>query len=185
MSSNFALTRSTQGCLTCKQRRKKCDETKPRCQRCVKGEFECLGYAPRTVVLKQRQNNPAKQEENAVVLKRSDHAPVAFLKTPDAEPMSNEDVTSFIKSQFVRLSHRIFRPFPFPIERGVTWRVNNSDIMRWTMFIGARILQAVLDGTSKEQYAGWISRFHAYVLASVGLDSEFSRLRAQLSSLQD
>ncbi|KAG9078136.1 hypothetical protein FS749_009900, partial [Ceratobasidium sp. UAMH 11750] len=57
--------------------------------------------------------------------------------------------------------------------------------MRWTMFIGARILQAVLDGTSKEQYAGWISRFHAYVLASVGLDSEFSRLRAQLSSLQD
>lgn len=26
------------------RRRKKCDETKPVCARCTKGEFDCLGY---------------------------------------------------------------------------------------------------------------------------------------------
>lgn len=33
------------GCLTCKNRRVKCDETKPQCLRCVKGNFRCEGYA--------------------------------------------------------------------------------------------------------------------------------------------
>lgn len=32
------------GCLTCKQRRLKCDETKPTCQRCLKSGRECAGY---------------------------------------------------------------------------------------------------------------------------------------------
>ncbi|KAH7335987.1 hypothetical protein B0J17DRAFT_60711 [Rhizoctonia solani] len=31
-------------CLTCKRRRKKCDQGRPACQRCMKGGFECLGY---------------------------------------------------------------------------------------------------------------------------------------------
>lgn len=32
------------GCLTCKSRRLKCDETKPCCQRCLKSGRECAGY---------------------------------------------------------------------------------------------------------------------------------------------
>ncbi|KAG8683456.1 hypothetical protein FRC08_014275, partial [Ceratobasidium sp. 394] len=31
-------------CLTCRRRRKKCDQTRPFCERCTKGKFECLGY---------------------------------------------------------------------------------------------------------------------------------------------
>ncbi|KAG9091305.1 hypothetical protein FS749_016642 [Ceratobasidium sp. UAMH 11750] len=135
--------------------------------------------------LNQRQNNPTKRDENAIILKRSDHTPIPFLKTPGAEPISNEDIVSFIKSQHVRASHRVFRPFPFSMEQAVTWRANSSDIMRWTMFAGAKIVQAMLDGTSKEQYANWINRFHGRVLASVDLNSEISALRARLSSLQD
>ncbi|KAF8601137.1 hypothetical protein BDV93DRAFT_558812 [Ceratobasidium sp. AG-I] len=38
-------SRSARGCLTCKQRRKKCDEIKPYCERCVSGGFLCLGYS--------------------------------------------------------------------------------------------------------------------------------------------
>ncbi|KAK2594962.1 hypothetical protein QQS21_007320 [Conoideocrella luteorostrata] len=34
------------GCLTCKKRKVKCDETKPCCQRCVKTGRVCDGYAP-------------------------------------------------------------------------------------------------------------------------------------------
>ncbi|KAF8606300.1 hypothetical protein BDV93DRAFT_604790 [Ceratobasidium sp. AG-I] len=31
-------------CLTCRRRRKKCGRQRPACERCVAGEFECLGY---------------------------------------------------------------------------------------------------------------------------------------------
>ncbi|KAH7409156.1 hypothetical protein BKA64DRAFT_388858 [Cadophora sp. MPI-SDFR-AT-0126] len=34
------------GCLTCKERRVKCDETKPACLRCLKFWGRCEGYAP-------------------------------------------------------------------------------------------------------------------------------------------
>ncbi|CAE6478703.1 unnamed protein product [Rhizoctonia solani] len=37
--------RSLRGCLTCKRRKKKCDEKKPKCERCLIGNFECLGYS--------------------------------------------------------------------------------------------------------------------------------------------
>ncbi|KAF8702650.1 maltose acetyltransferase, partial [Rhizoctonia solani] len=41
----FVPKRSTRGCLTCKRRRKKCDEQKPHCRRCIQGDFICLGYS--------------------------------------------------------------------------------------------------------------------------------------------
>ncbi|KAG8795809.1 hypothetical protein FRC12_009400 [Ceratobasidium sp. 428] len=37
--------RSKTGCLTCKNRRKKCDEARPMCQRCKRAGMECLGYS--------------------------------------------------------------------------------------------------------------------------------------------
>ncbi|CAE6360465.1 unnamed protein product [Rhizoctonia solani] len=37
--------RSRSGCLTCKSRRKKCDETKPFCQRCQHSGIQCTGYS--------------------------------------------------------------------------------------------------------------------------------------------
>ncbi|KAJ1303782.1 hypothetical protein OPQ81_008205 [Rhizoctonia solani] len=36
-----ASRRSTTGCTTCKTKRKKCDESKPKCQRCVNAGSEC------------------------------------------------------------------------------------------------------------------------------------------------
>ncbi|KAH7337998.1 hypothetical protein B0J17DRAFT_407932 [Rhizoctonia solani] len=38
------IIRSTNGCLTCRHRKKKCDETRPICIRCKDGDFECSGY---------------------------------------------------------------------------------------------------------------------------------------------
>ncbi|KAG8704826.1 hypothetical protein FRC09_003309 [Ceratobasidium sp. 395] len=128
-------------------------------------------------------NNAA--HESAIVLKRNNDAPSIIFKTPDRVLLSDEDVISFIASQHVRAAYTMFRPFPFTIEQAVTWRARSSDIMRWTMFIGAKVVQAVLDGTNKEQYAGWVNRFHDQVLASAGLDPEISSLRARLSSSLD
>ncbi|CAE6529154.1 unnamed protein product [Rhizoctonia solani] len=38
-------SRSKTGCLTCKTRRKKCDEQRPTCERCSRAKMECLGYS--------------------------------------------------------------------------------------------------------------------------------------------
>ncbi|KAI9811585.1 MAG: Maltose acetyltransferase [Pycnora praestabilis] len=39
--------RTKTGCLTCRRRKKKCDEQKPECQNCIRGGFVCEGYSPR------------------------------------------------------------------------------------------------------------------------------------------
>lgn len=36
--------RTRTGCRTCRKRRKKCDEAKPKCRNCLRGNFECAGY---------------------------------------------------------------------------------------------------------------------------------------------
>ncbi|KAF4126291.1 Acetyltransferase (isoleucine patch superfamily) [Geosmithia morbida] len=41
---NFS-NRTKTGCMTCRKRKKKCDETKPECQNCLKGGFVCTGYS--------------------------------------------------------------------------------------------------------------------------------------------
>lgn len=47
--------RVKKGCLTCRQRRVKCDERKPTCQRCQAANIECSGYqSPRKIPLKRR-----------------------------------------------------------------------------------------------------------------------------------
>ncbi|KAK7516171.1 fungal-specific transcription factor domain-containing protein [Phyllosticta citriasiana] len=39
--------RSKTGCITCRRRKKKCDETKPACMHCQKNNVVCEGYPPR------------------------------------------------------------------------------------------------------------------------------------------
>ncbi|KAK5010773.1 hypothetical protein LTR28_007869 [Elasticomyces elasticus] len=40
---NFS-NRTKTGCHTCRRRKKKCDETKPHCNNCIRGGFNCSGY---------------------------------------------------------------------------------------------------------------------------------------------
>ncbi|ORY62384.1 uncharacterized protein BCR38DRAFT_238859 [Pseudomassariella vexata] len=47
--------RTKTGCLTCRKRRIKCDETHPVCKNCQKSKRDCLGYDP---IFKQQQQHP-------------------------------------------------------------------------------------------------------------------------------
>ncbi|KAJ9143014.1 Transcriptional regulatory protein moc3 [Pleurostoma richardsiae] len=69
--------RTKTGCLTCRKRRIKCDETHPTCNNCKKSKRECLGYDP---IFKQPQSQatiqPASSSQSATA---SAGAPISNL----------------------------------------------------------------------------------------------------------
>lgn len=67
------FSRSTKtGCLTCRKRKKKCDEAKPKCQACSRGNFECAGYNDRVPRSKAKGSKapPAIQARAASIVLR-------------------------------------------------------------------------------------------------------------------
>lgn len=42
--SRASVPRSKRGCISCRQRRVKCDEERPICRRCIRAEIQCAGY---------------------------------------------------------------------------------------------------------------------------------------------
>ncbi|KAL7945652.1 hypothetical protein V8C42DRAFT_345246 [Trichoderma barbatum] len=55
---NFS-NRTKTGCLTCRRRKKKCDEQKPECSNCIRGAFVCAGYPPQRGPGWQKPDNKA------------------------------------------------------------------------------------------------------------------------------
>ncbi|BGP38885.1 hypothetical protein JCM10449v2_002823 [Rhodotorula kratochvilovae] len=111
-STTTGRTRSKAGCLTCRQRRKKCDETHSSehggaCQRCTQGAWKCewpppAGAAP-VKVFERGARVRAKQERAAVLQaeRAQSCAPVASsssassaFASPDAPPPSYAPVAS-------------------------------------------------------------------------------------------
>ncbi|KAF5486443.1 putative maltose O-acetyltransferase [Colletotrichum fructicola] len=55
---NFS-NRTKTGCMTCRRRKKKCDEQKPECSNCIRGGFVCAGYPPQRNAVWQKSDNKA------------------------------------------------------------------------------------------------------------------------------
>ncbi|KAI1439180.1 hypothetical protein GGR50DRAFT_690532 [Xylaria sp. CBS 124048] len=72
-------------CLTCRKRKKKCDESKPECTNCVRGGFVCYGY-PNQRGPPRLENKPA-----AVPLESKDpsYVPPGAYGMPQPNPYSN------------------------------------------------------------------------------------------------
>ncbi|KAI1291329.1 fungal-specific transcription factor domain-containing protein [Xylaria venustula] len=61
VNSKVAKGRSKTGCITCRKRKKKCDEAKPRCMNCEKNVVVCEGYHEKTLWKSGREK--AEEEE--------------------------------------------------------------------------------------------------------------------------
>ena len=72
--------KSKNGCLVCKKRRVKCDESRPRCRNCAKGERDCRYLEPKGIELSSFQSEEA--GSGSVVL------PPDNLKAPDGAHFS-------------------------------------------------------------------------------------------------
>ncbi|KAJ6115692.1 hypothetical protein N7523_006109 [Penicillium sp. IBT 18751x] len=64
--------RSKTGCITCRRRKKKCDETKPACLNCQKNAVVCEGYPPKEIWKSGRQRiADANRTQTLVTVPRS------------------------------------------------------------------------------------------------------------------
>jgi hypothetical protein len=66
--------RTRTGCGTCRTRKKKCDEAKPKCKNCLQGKFECAGYRKPI----QRSDDNGVQVRSA----RKLHQPISLTEGP-------------------------------------------------------------------------------------------------------
>ncbi|KAF8606262.1 hypothetical protein BDV93DRAFT_521093 [Ceratobasidium sp. AG-I] len=222
------ITRSLGGCLTCKRRKKKCDETKPVCTRCTAGGFVCLGYEdskspPKTsrpkkelaVATPESSYSSYSNEEMSIVSEAHSlfnipvitsepytteiirpespftmhHVREYFAGIPRnmrADPLAFESAFPLIVAQFSRVARRLFQPLPYPIEEGLAWRAHTSEITRWTMYIGAMIMESLFNGDNREHFVGWIDRFHGQIVGfQPSRELDVVDLNARLSGLRD
>lgn len=75
---------------------------------------------------------------------------------------------------------------PFPIEEGVAWRVRNSVVTRWTMFLMAKVAQAVSNPTQRQKHLEWVNSFYRQIKeSSASLELAVSELAVLLAGLHD
>ncbi|KAJ5551155.1 hypothetical protein N7535_000902 [Penicillium sp. DV-2018c] len=63
--------RSKTGCITCRRRKKKCDETKPACLNCQKNAVVCEGYPPKEIWKSGRQRQADARSQSLASIPRS------------------------------------------------------------------------------------------------------------------
>ncbi|CAE6529951.1 unnamed protein product [Rhizoctonia solani] len=121
-------------CLTCRRRRKKCDLSKPCCERCQKGGYECLGYdsEPRVRGYQDQDDStrPVPREDRAAqvpaqcrtrfpgvptegeALKSPDSATIRSSKNRQGSTDADTDYNPRPSILGVALLHRLRRPVP-------------------------------------------------------------------------
>ncbi|TDZ55061.1 putative maltose O-acetyltransferase [Colletotrichum trifolii] len=84
---NFS-NRTKTGCMTCRRRKKKCDEQKPECSNCIRGGFVCAGYPPQRNAAWQKPDNKVA----AIPLESKDpsYVPPGAYGMPQQTPYGNQ-----------------------------------------------------------------------------------------------
>ncbi|CAM1504272.1 Fc.00g018630.m01.CDS01 [Cosmosporella sp. VM-42] len=79
--SKTRLRRTRTGCFKCRIRRRKCDEGKPTCRRCLEGGFECQ-YGTRLSFLEKNAKTVSSQDKNS----RSLYSTLRFVEPESVSP---------------------------------------------------------------------------------------------------
>lgn len=118
--------RSRTGCITCRKRHLKCDETKPRCQNCTRSHKVCLGYetSPR---------QPARLKLESVVVEVVDDA--LKMKCTNTDTLANDT-----GEKWFALLPIIYRNWGFGIYFIHSGRDQGSLKIHWP--VGARCFEA-------------------------------------------
>ncbi|CAE6468463.1 unnamed protein product [Rhizoctonia solani] len=108
--SSSSINRSLNGCLTCKNRKKKCDETRPICTRCINGDFECLGYEHLTLCKERSQREKRASARSNQITRTLNPSPgsTSLLTSPCSPVNGSQYARNFNQSSittFIRLNN--------------------------------------------------------------------------------
>ncbi|KAB5588761.1 Fungal-specific transcription factor domain containing protein [Ceratobasidium theobromae] len=107
-------------------------------------------------------------------------------QTPRLDPFTLDSAIPLIISQSGKISQFMVFKMCFHIEDGLRWRAGHSNITRWSMYLGARVLEAISNSSDGQRDVGWVTRFHQRIVE----DSASTKLTlvdsdAQLAGLHD
>ncbi|CAE6480155.1 unnamed protein product [Rhizoctonia solani] len=209
--SKLIPKRSLGGCLTCKRRKKKCDERKPSCRSnddapashntpeassdlihwgsCAPARqpvgLSSLESLDTLVPLPDYENEVERSPATRALLQEVRNFLSSIPSGVLLDPIILEDATSLIVTQYTKTSKQImFKPPSGSVERGLLWRIGNSDITRWSMYLGARVLNDISNGNDGQKYSEWIFRFYQQVL-EISPSQAGTSLEGRLGGLHD
>ncbi|KAL2017845.1 hypothetical protein VTK56DRAFT_1590 [Thermocarpiscus australiensis] len=87
---NFS-NRTKTGCLTCRGRKKKCDEAKPECNNCIRGGFVCAGYPPQRGTWPKPESKPTQQPKRDPLPYSRVQQPTLRITPPQGRPLQTDD----------------------------------------------------------------------------------------------
>ncbi|KAJ3551376.1 hypothetical protein NPX13_g11378 [Xylaria arbuscula] len=82
-SSRFPRCRSRAGCITCRKRKKKCDEAKPECSNCERNGIICEGYNQKTLWMSGQDKAEQDRARNQIPLRITLQPIIQGVETPE------------------------------------------------------------------------------------------------------
>ncbi|KAI0805889.1 fungal-specific transcription factor domain-containing protein [Xylaria sp. FL0064] len=82
-NSKFLRRRSRTGCVTCRKRKKKCDEAKPECLNCERHGIICEGYNQKTLWMSGRDKAEQERPRNQIPLQITLQPIIQGVETPE------------------------------------------------------------------------------------------------------
>ncbi|KAI0378573.1 hypothetical protein F5Y04DRAFT_147383 [Hypomontagnella monticulosa] len=177
-------TRGRAGCLTCRKRRRKCDERKPRCQNCETKDLSCA-YPGFTILCASFSNQTS--ADSTSNSKTTNYKSITFAddadraSTPDSNPPSKRivqnQITSRQSSQSDKGATAICSPVPLrPVEPILT---RNSFQSTWDSFFCSD------DALSPRSDAGLLLHFRYNLVPWIDAGNLDSRFSARIMQLAD
>ncbi|KAI1003220.1 hypothetical protein K3495_g4986 [Podosphaera aphanis] len=113
---NFS-NRTKTGCMTCRKRKKKCDETKPHCNNCQRGGFTCSGYQVRGQCPKPESKQSPVPLQSKTEFELSPHSSkISYPPLNSAGPHRTEPPTTY-RGQPFRIEQQQNRPIDVDDDR--------------------------------------------------------------------
>ncbi|KAI0425485.1 fungal-specific transcription factor domain-containing protein [Xylaria sp. FL1042] len=106
INSKIAKGRSKTGCITCRKRKKKCDEAKPRCLNCEKNAVVCEGYHEKTLWKSGREKAEEERQRKQSLPQITLHPIFNGVETPEDMIFFNHYINHLSSVLTVEGQHR-------------------------------------------------------------------------------
>ncbi|KAF2801524.1 uncharacterized protein BDZ99DRAFT_455976 [Mytilinidion resinicola] len=185
---NFGASRA---CQTCKQRRKKCDESRPNCQRCIKAGRVCLGYQENSSVLFRHYGPPTLNEPPSAVMQTPTSPSGVVIPEPDDEQLERDALAIFFDDYCVESADRtISRGFLDGLKPLIDHAGESSDIAQAAKIValattGNRLRRLNILCKTKQQYGGLLHSFRSTLMRATESDMVETLMIAVLLGLYE